>query len=324
MDVRTPSGLVELLRAVRRLAGSPPAVVHSWGHAANTVSSFLVPFLRAKYVWSLHDSGPVSVPIKVLVRMNALAANSSSVDAIITVAHSTEAYYRALFYPSRKFHYITNGIDLGEYYPDPPTGQALRSLLGIAFDTPVVGMAGRWSFEKGFDIFVHAAERLLVRIPSARFLLCGPGVHSGNAKLKALVDASGQPERFFLLGNRREMRPFYNAIDLLASCSVALESFGLAVVEAMACGVLPVVGDTGDLRISVGNFGEVVPRLTPEAVADAWYGALTPFRAGLPERRDRLQAHVREHFALEKMVKAYETVYAEPRARAPRRVNRKD
>jgi hypothetical protein len=232
-----------------------------------------------------------------------------SVDAIISVARSTTAYYRDRSYPGEKIHHIPNGIDPEEYYPDLCSGRALREALGIGIDAPVVGMAGRWSFEKGFETFIGAADRLLATTPNARFLLCGPGVVPGNRRLMGLIAQTRRPDRFSLLGYREAMRAFYSALDIYTACPRALESFGLTAVEAMACGVPPVVTDVGDLRYSVGPCGEVIPHSDPCALAAAWQRLLTRVGGGRAHDPGPIRAHVIENFSLNMMVISYEALY---------------
>ena len=58
-------------------------------------------------------------------------------------------------------HLVRNGIDLR------PFDNAIPSLHGNSLPDhpPIVGLIGRLSIEKGVDIFLHAAARVLAELP---------------------------------------------------------------------------------------------------------------------------------------------------------------
>ena len=71
-------------------------------------------------------------------------------------------------------------------------------------------------------------------------------------------------------GELGDVKAAYNAFDIATLSSAFGEGFPNAVGEAMACGV-PVVGtDVGDVRLIVGEIGEVVPPKEPELLCTAW------------------------------------------------------
>jgi glycosyltransferase involved in cell wall biosynthesis len=88
------------------------------------------------------------------------------------VAVSDEVKHRLLKagVPGDTIRLIRNGIELR------PFGNATPSLRDSTSEsTLIVGLIGRLSIEKGIDIFLRAAARVLVEFPSARFLVVGDG-----------------------------------------------------------------------------------------------------------------------------------------------------
>jgi glycosyltransferase involved in cell wall biosynthesis len=110
---------------------------------------------------------------------------------------------------------------------------------------------------------------------------------------------------------REEMEDIYNSADLFLQASQR-EFSGCAVLEAMACGVVPVVTDIPSFRAMTenGRYGALFPRQDPVALARAL--------ADL-SRRDLqpLSREVREKFhrdlSFEAMAKKLEEVYREVR-----------
>jgi len=163
-----------------------------------------------------------------------------------------------------RVHVIHNGIDAGEYRPDPATEVLER--FGIDPDRPSVMFVGRVTRQKGITHLLDAAERF---DPAAQLVLCAgaPDTPEIGAEIRARVAA---------LSDRRpgvhwieDVLPRHEIVQLLSHatvfvCPSVYEPFGLINVEAMACEV-PVVAS------AVGGI--------PEIVVDGVTGWLVPFDA---------------------------------------------
>lgn len=125
---------------------------------------------------------------------------------------------------------VPNGIDAAEFAFDPGVRAAVRARLGIAADATVVGGVGRLVATKRFDRLVRAAAGL----PGVTLLLAGDGPE--RPALEALAARLDVPAVF--AGATTDVRGLLCAMDVFASPSEH-ETFGLAVLEALAAG-LPV------------------------------------------------------------------------------------
>jgi glycosyltransferase involved in cell wall biosynthesis len=191
---------------------------------------------------------------------------------------------------------ICNAIDPARFHE--PDGRYRAKLLRY-FRKPrthVVGAAGRLSPEKGFEVLVAAAERVLREHPGAGFILFGEGAE--RERLQRQIQAAGMTGTFVLGGFRPDLDRFLPHFDLLTLPSYT-EGLPNVVLEAFAAGV-PVVAT------AVGG--------TPEVVQDKVSGYLVPpgdagslaehislalQSANLAEmgRRGRLRVHERFGFA---------------------------
>lgn len=145
--------------------------------------------------------------------------------------------------PAPRIEVIPNGIDLDRFRFDRERRERTRGLLGLPEDAYVVGGVGRLTRGKRFDVLVHA----LARLPDdCRLLLVGGGPE--ERVLRRMAHEAGVAGRVLLTGERPylpdgssgpDLPSLTCAMDLLASPSPE-EAFGLAAVEALACG-LPVL-----------------------------------------------------------------------------------
>jgi glycosyltransferase involved in cell wall biosynthesis len=153
--------------------------------------------------------------------------------ATIAVSEGVAGRLRAWGVPDARITVIPNGIDAAEFRYDPELRRATRARLGIAPDALVVGGVGRLAPTKRFDRLIRAIRT----VPGVTLLLAGDG--SARAGLERTAAEAGIGDRVVFAGAVGHARGVLCAMDIFASPSDQ-ETFGLAVLEALACG-LPAV-----------------------------------------------------------------------------------
>lgn len=145
---------------------------------------------------------------------------------------------------------------------------------GVARDPDLMVGVGRHVEHKRHHLLVRA----LAGAPGLRLELVGPGVDDGE--LAALAARLGVADRVRLRGTvpDPELREALGRAGLFVSAS-RFEGFGMALLEAMAHGCVPVVQDIPSHRELVAGVGELVDFEDPGAVA----GALERARGRGPE-----------------------------------------
>jgi N-acetyl-alpha-D-glucosaminyl L-malate synthase BshA len=153
-----------------------------------------------------------------------------------------DATRRALALPSRvAIHVVPNFVDAGRFTPAPPGS-------GPSRDRPVIVHVSNFRPVKRVDDVVAIFARLRASRP-LRLRLVGDGPE--RRRIEADIAARGLAGDVELLGERVALPEVLRDADLFLLPSET-ESFGLAALEAMACGV-PVVAS------AVGGLGEVIP-----------------------------------------------------------------
>jgi len=117
---------------------------------------------------------------------------------------------------------------------------------------------------------IDAAARLAARGRPVSLTIAGAGAL--QQRLAAAAQAGGVDARFLGFVNQSGLPAVYAAADVIVLPSVARETWGLVVNEAMACGVPAVVSDAvgcGPDLIEAGVTGAVAPLGDVPALADA-------------------------------------------------------
>ena len=146
--------------------------------------------------------------------------------------------------------------------------------LGIAPDSPLVGIVARLEPMKGQDLFLQTAAIVAQRVPAARFLVAGDTMGREQADyLRRLEDLAGQPAlagRVSFLGFRDDVADVLAALDCFVHPS-RRGAFVSVLIEAMAAGVPIVASDVDGIPECLGREGaaELVGTLDAASFAEA-------------------------------------------------------
>lgn len=227
------------LRLTRLLRAARPDVVHVhmlsaqlWGIPAARLAR--VPVVVSTE-HSIMETTVEGRPKTELLRRLYLAL-ASGASRTIAVSETTRDRLVDWGLDAGRITVIPNGVDLAALRFSPSVRAEVRAELGVDEGTVVVGAVGRLEPEKRLDVALRA---LAPRLRAGRSLLLVVGEGRLRPELEALAAELGVGAAVRLLGARRDVPRLLAAMDVLVSPSRD-ETFGLAVVEAVAAG-LPVV-----------------------------------------------------------------------------------
>lgn len=207
-------------------------------------------------------------------------------------------------FPASKVVVIPNGVDTNRFRPDPKVGVVVRHELGLAPDTPIVGIVAALRPEKNHSLFLESARKVILKFPKAHFLIIGDGPE--RSEIESKISSLHLTRNVSLLGTRSDTPKLIAAMNVFALTSHN-EASPVSILEALSCGV-PVVSTR------VGSVAE--------SVHDQWNGfTVDPGDAdAVCERIKYLlwnketaevmgsngRAHVQSNGSLETMVRMYE------------------
>ncbi|MEM8884712.1 MAG: N-acetyl-alpha-D-glucosaminyl L-malate synthase BshA [Planctomycetota bacterium] len=224
-------------------------------------------------------------------------------DALTAVSHHLAEETRRLICDDCEIDVVYNFVDTERYRPArcQETRDALcrpgeKVLLHISNFRPV----------KRADQVVRIFARVAEAMP-ARLMLVGEG--PDLARAESLAEELGVADRVVALGQRGEIERILPAADAFILPSES-ESFGLAALEAMSCGVPPVVSAVGGLPevIEDGVSGLLAPLGDEEALADRLVALLSDDAAHETMRAEARRRAV-EEFGQDRWITAYEKAY---------------
>ena len=264
---------LHLAHAFARLQDRPPQVIHAH---LETAAGF----------WTLaHDPAPLVITIHtpLFPMKREYLLNYPRVHLV-----AVSAFQHRQLQGHPRLHLIPHGLDLADY----PFQSAKEDFLLFL---------GRIYPDKG----LHTAIRL-AREAGQRLLIAGPVFEPDRPYFESRIGPAVDGERIVYLGpadHRRKVDLLKRARALVLPLEVD-ETFGLVMLEAMACGT-PVLA-----------FGRGA---VPEVVAHGATGFAVPtyeqLRDSLARLADldphRCREHVARHFSRDRMVEAYMELYAQ-------------
>ena len=183
-------------------------------------------------------------------------ATFSRADAAVAISNSVkDSLVKYLGLPGSRITVIHNGAILERFHRAKTAGSKTLRLIYV----------GRLIEEKGVQTILSAFTRL--QDVDCRLTIVGDGDY--REALQTLAVELGINGRVQFLGTRTDVPELLEAADVFIHVPDCAEGFGIAVVEAMASGLICVCGDRGALPeiVNDGITGFIVEKNDPERLA---------------------------------------------------------
>lgn len=157
------------------------------------------------------------------------------------------------------------GVDPDKFRPlDATERAAAREHLGLPVDAELIVSMSRLVPRKGFDTAIRAVARLKRQRPDLLLAIAGGGRE--EQRLQRLAAELDAPVRFLGRIPDEDRTPLYGCGDIFTMLcrnrwfGLEQEGFGIVFLEAAACGVAQIAGDSGGAAEAVadGETGLVV------------------------------------------------------------------
>jgi D-inositol-3-phosphate glycosyltransferase len=273
-----PSLVGEFARGVKRFAAEESAgygIVHSHYWLSGLAGLSLARTWGVPHATMFHTLGAVKNRARLgedepPERVEGERAVATGADRVVCATAHEQGLLRMLYgTPDARTTVIPCGADAELFQPED--ARAARTRLGLPGDEPLLLYAGRIEPLKGLDVAIEALAAL--DEPRPRLLIIGgdDGAAAEIARLRGVAAREGVSERIaFLPATPQSAMPTcYAAADICIVPSY-YESFGMAALEAQACGRPVVASRVGGLPdvVEDGVTGYLVPWRCPEPFAE--------------------------------------------------------
>ena len=185
------------------------------------------------------------------------------------------------------------GVDVDRFVPAPPD-TAARARLGWT-GRRVILTVGALQKRKGQDMMIRALPAVRARCPDVLYSVVGAGWERHYLEQLAREHGVSDAVQFGGLTSEEDLLTCFQQCDLFALPNRRVgwdfEGFGIALIEAQACGRPVIAGNSGGApeTMVTGRTGELVDCNEPQPLAEAAIGLLED-----PARLERMGREARE------------------------------
>jgi len=256
-----------MLGVMRILKEINPDFVHLHVQHFYSIANILskIPFLLTSWGLEVETLPQIDFVRKSLARIAAMKASMVTVDA-----KCLQEIWVRMGIPEKKIELIPFGVDINVFNPDVD-GRVIRKNLRIR-KTDVVTISTRPFYNNNHynvECLIRAIPLIVRSHEDAKFIIKGAGPLGGHLRrLVEKLDIS-KHVRFVGLVPYDKVPKYLSAADIYVS-TCFVDSTSVSLLEAMACGLPPIVTDIPGNRewIEDGENGFLFPPRNPKALAE--------------------------------------------------------
>jgi len=302
---------IKIASFFRKASSFRPDLVVGWMYHGNLAASFTGMLLKAPVIWNIrHSLHSIKFEKRLLRIIISISTRlSSSVKKIIYNSVVAAKQHEELGYNSGLRSIIPNGVDTEIFKPDENARASAFDELKMPKNSFVIGHIARYHPMKDHATFLKSAKLILQSIPTAQFILIGPGVNNLNSELEKLIMELNLNKAIHLLGERSDIQHWAAAFDIFVSSSSWGEGFSNVIAECMACGAPAITTNIGDAKYIVGETGTVIQPSDEVAMSTA---VIKLFNLGISELRSlglAARKRICENFLIQDTAQKFRQLY---------------
>lgn len=233
---------------------------------------------------------------------------------ILAVSNITKEYLVKSGLQSSKVDVIFNGVN-SERFESKNISKTIRNELKIENGVKLIGCIGRIVPQKGQKSFLLAIPGVIQKYPETFFLIIGDVFLKEmgyKAELLKIIEENNIKDHIKFTGFRMDVEDVIKSLDIVVFPSVAPESFGLSILEAMYLEKPVVASNIGGVceLIKDGMTGMLIEFNHPEQITDRIIYLLS-HKEKLAQIGQKAKEMVREKFPLKNYVGSMERTFKE-------------
>ena len=297
------------------VSASPPKVLASH---FSLYAFFLLPFLQGtKHVvhfhgpWADEAAAAGAGKLAVFLKRRIERTVYSRADRMITLSQAFRLLLIENFeVPPENISVVPGSVDMDKFRPTSDR-DALRRRLGWPTDRRIIFCVRRLVARMGLAELIESFAKIAARLPDVDLHIGGRGELVRD--LRARASRLGLDQRIVFCGfiPEDDLPDHYAASDLSILPSQKLEGFGLAAVEALACGIPVLVTPVGGLPEVVAGLGQnlILDGIDPDAIAR---GLMRAFAApGYLPSAEECRGFAEKYYSVREMARLSTDVYDE-------------
>jgi glycosyltransferase involved in cell wall biosynthesis len=281
-------------------------VIQTWLYHADFFGSLVSVVYRIPIIWNIRQTQFSSKKSFTYLLMKLCAKLSFFIPRyVICAAENSRKSHINYGYDANKMLVIHNGFDVQTAILKQTT---VTDGLHLKKTNFLVGIVGRYHFDKDYASFVKASYHVLQVFPNTDFIMVGRELNSGNNELLDLINKFSVINRFRLHGESDQLQHIYPELDVFVLSSIN-EGFPNVIGEAMMYGIPCVSTDVGDTEFIIGDTGIVTPKGDPAQLSNAICQILALSETERNRLGEKARERIIQNFSIATTVSKYSILY---------------
>ena len=301
---------VTLIKLIKILSNEKPDIVQTWLYHADLLGGIAAKIAGIKNIlWGIRTTELKKGSfITAIIRQVCALLSYFIPTRIICVATASMNKHVSLGYARKKMLVIGNGFELEHLQFDNLKRETLRAKYNIDENNIVIGSLGRFSEDKGQEIFLKSAKILNLRNTNIHFLIIGKGINKDNEQLISWINDANLGKNITLLEEQSDILACLSAMDIFCLHS-RTEGFPNVLGEAMAVGLPCVATNVGDVKHLLSDTGVIVDKNNPLALVEGLELLINNSIEQNKSLGSKARMRIEQEFTINQTRKKFDAVY---------------